>query len=433
MANNWSTPHLQQQPGMPQPQPVQGGQNIRDIRRAEAQAKGETAPELGMPGEDMPELVASLLAQKQAGGELTGMDAQLMRAAKLRDKEYNENGEFTTGGIGAAMGGMANYLDRQRGQREYGELSQEMSAAREKIAQGEADTLEHELKRQARGDQTSIDKEQRRIFEDDRDAAALAEYREQTLGLKRAKAAAGGGGKSGTAAKSLTAGSLKSYEDLASVASGAELLANNFRDSVAQIADIPTGPLNEGARLLQRHGLLQYGTKNQDLIDQTAQQERWTADWDRLVNQETRSRLFGAALTVPEQKLFDLANGMKVGGDSELMAERAQHMAMAYKMNAYNRLAVASDKYSSLPHDLKAIHRIAGQAGLEVGEDGQIIPPMSPEQYDKQMAEYYAVNRGRGGSRDRGNLVGPLGDPEPEEANPLAGFSDEELLQMQAQ
>lgn len=81
-------------------------------------------------------LTQSLIKQKMAGAELTGMDAQLLRAANLRDTKFNDDGAYKAGGIGAAMGAFANVLDRRKGKNEYDGLQGELKKAKQQMAEG---------------------------------------------------------------------------------------------------------------------------------------------------------------------------------------------------------------------------------------------------------------------------------------------------------
>jgi hypothetical protein len=133
-------------------------QQQQPLVNAQDQERDAARQQAGGPMEGMEELTRALFKQKKAGAELTGMDAQLMRVAKLRDTEYNDKGQYSGGGVGSAMGAMASFLDRGRAGKEFGELSQQMKDAQAIIGEGEATQEAHGLKRAAAKEQLQLDR-----------------------------------------------------------------------------------------------------------------------------------------------------------------------------------------------------------------------------------------------------------------------------------
>lgn len=411
--NTWSRPTRQNPPrGMP----VQGGFDTRNQQNLEEDAAAARMGDSGGQVSEMPELVAQLLEQKKAGAEITGMDDQLLRAAKLRDQKYNEGGEFTTGGIGAAMGAMANLLDRNRGQKEHAGLTKVMNAAREKLAEGEAAMEARGIQREDRAEQRQVEAVDYRKDRDragDRERALTRSIAAKNLQQRQLidakneayrrqeKASLPGGGAGNVAAKSRTKADRTESDRIATAAGTSKMLSERVSDAASQIGGMPTGIVQTGMKFLARHDLLDKLFFDEDTVADATQQVRFESDWQGLIDMPIRHSMYGANLTANETRLYNTAKGMQPGMDPALFKERAIHLAMMYQKKAFEHFDVVASEFDTpkTQHNFRAIGKQAQQAGLELDEQGYPIRPMSEEQYEQIFDEYYGGRRrtGRGG------------------------------------
>lgn len=303
---------------------------------------------------ELEELQAAILRNKQATGNLAGLDEEYSRAAALRDTEFTGPDKY---GQVSPLLALGQSMKQARGQRGMAELAPQREAARTAIGEGEA-AIEGNALRMA------LDKEKRdagtyqsRVLTEaqNRDQARAKEaerlenegdYSGDTLtfqspdGKHKIAVTRDNAGRLiqedgspvppgyievptssafGVRGKAMTTEQRNNIGNRAQRVVEINRLTNEFRGNYAKVRDVPTQFANNFLMATSKADLMKYVDEETDA--QAKANAQWWADF-KFNMLERRHELFGATLTKNEQAAWDEALLISPGMDEAEIEKR---------------------------------------------------------------------------------------------------------------